>query len=755
MFRRLGLLAALLVIAACSPSATNTPGTPPPVTGLSLNAVALLAGDSVAPTIMVTAGGDTRPAAANEVVVTSSNTSVIVIGPDHALIAVGDGQSDITITLIATPSLSVTRTVTITSEILSGVRLFGSLSMIPGDSTAIEVTGAIRGGRTVAHPTSVTVVSRNPAVVTLSGSMGIARAIGQGWIVATATTGFADSILVTVAVGAPTRVVVAPESATVVAGLTMHVVVTAISDRRGNAITGVAPTFSSTATAIATVQADGTVTALAAGNAMIIATAGSGVDTLRLSVTPAPLQRLTVVPDSITLRPGDTAHVVVNAFDTQNNVMTPPSLTWTSLTNGITVSSTGLITASSGIVSTIPNGVVRVASGTVTAQLRVAVVFVLPPPVLQRLVASPDSVTLSPGGSAQISVQAIDTHGATMALPPLTWQSLTGGVSVSSNGVVTASSSIGSTISNGAVQLSGGGITTQVRVAVVVVPPPPPPPPPAADNGYVQIRWIGTLPSASVMAAFEAQRARINGVFKSFNGVSITALNIPANYCIAGAPAMNESVPGVIIYAQVAPIDGVGNILGSAGPCLVRNGSLLPVVGSMNFDVADMNNMASNGSLNGVVLHEMMHILGFGTIWGPGGQSEVASPGGADPRYIGVTGQAAYAALGAADFATGVPVENTGGSGTRGSHWRETTFRTELMTGWADGSLPMSRVTIGALKDFGYDVDLNRADPYTLPGSLIGAGLRAGMEIVEQNAGPIGVVGPGGTITPFKGTIVH
>jgi len=364
---------------------------------------------------------------------------------------------------------------------------------------------------------------------------------------------------------------------------------------------------------------------------------------------------------------------------------------------------------------------------------------------------SPDSVTLAPGGSAQLGVQARDNRGAVMALPALTWQSLTNGISVSGAGLVTAASNIGNTIADGAVQVSGGGITTRVRVAVVVVVVPPPP----SDNGYVQIRWIGTQPSAAVLAAFEAQRVRINGLFKGFSGVSATDLNIPAGYCLAGSPAINETVPGVIIYAQVAPIDGVGNILGSAGPCLVRSGSLLPIVGSMMFDVADMNSMASNGTLNGVVLHEMMHILGFGTIWGPGGQNEVASPSGVDPRYLGTSGLVAYGALGASDAATGVPVENTGGSGTRGSHWRESVFHTELMTGWADGALPMSRVTIAALKDFGYDVDLTKADPFTLAASLIGAGLRASVEIVEVNPVPIGVVGPGGKISPFNGTIAH
>jgi hypothetical protein len=753
--RRAVSVAALLVLFGCSADTTTTTTTAP-VTGLSLNAVTLAAGDSVAPTIRVTAGDETRAATPSEIIVTSSDTSVVVIAANDALIAVGDGQADITIAWAATPSISVTRTVTITSEILSGVTLLAPLTMVPGDSTALAVTGKIRDGRTIVHPTSVTVASRNPAIVAVvSGNLAIASAPGQAWIVATAATGVADSALVTVAVGAPAHLVVTPESASLVAGQTTHVTVVSMSDRRGNAIANVTPTFATSAPGIATVQSDGTVTGVAAGSAMIVATAGSAADTLRLAVSPLPptFQSLTVTPDSITLHPGDTTHVVVKAFDNQGNQIALPALTWSSLTTGITVSSGGLITAASTITSTIPNGAVRVSSGAVMAQLRVAVVYVPPPPFLQQLIATPDSVTLSPGGTAQISVQALDNHGAAMALPNLTWTSLTGGITVSSTGLIAASSSIGSTISNGVVQLSGGGITTQVRVAVVVVVAVAPPP--ASDNGYMQIQWIGTLPSAAIVAAFEAQRVRVNGLFKSFNGVAPVPLTIPANYCIAGAPAVNDTVPGILLYVQVGPIDGVGNILGSAGPCLLRTTTWLPVVGTMQLDVADMNSMVANGTLGGVVLHEMMHTLGFGTIWFPGEQSEVPLPNGSDPRYLGPTGMAEYSALGASDAASGVPVENTGGSGTRGSHWRESVFHTELMTGWADGAMQMSRVTVGALKDFGYDVDLTKADPFTLSASLVGAALRASVMIGEQNIAPIGVIGKTGKITPYTGGVAH
>jgi hypothetical protein len=74
-----------------------------------------------------------------------------------------------------------------------------------------------------------------------------------------------------------------------------------------------------------------------------------------------------------------------------------------------------------------------------------------------------------------------------------------------------------------------------------------------------------------------------------------------------------------------------------------------------------------------------------------------------------------------------VPVENcTGinncGSGTRDSHWRELTFRTELMTGFIENSttaMPLSAMTIQSLADLGYSVSTASADAYKIPGTAI------------------------------------
>jgi hypothetical protein len=62
-----------------------------------------------------------------------------------------------------------------------------------------------------------------------------------------------------------------------------------------------------------------------------------------------------------------------------------------------------------------------------------------------------------------------------------------------------------------------------------------------------------------------------------------------------------------------------------------------------------------------------------------------------------------------------VPVEAGGGPGTAYAHWRESVLDNELMTGYLDsGSNPFSEVSVGALADLGYGVDLGAADPYSL-----------------------------------------
>ena len=78
--------------------------------------------------------------------------------------------------------------------------------------------------------------------------------------------------------------------------------------------------------------------------------------------------------------------------------------------------------------------------------------------------------------------------------------------------------------------------------------------------------------------------------------------------------------------------------------------------------------MEANGSLLNVIVHEIGHVLGFGTLWQAKGL--LTGVGTSNPIFTGAQARAAYNALFGTN-AAGVPVENSGGSGTRDAHWRE------------------------------------------------------------------------------------
>jgi hypothetical protein len=170
------------------------------------------------------------------------------------------------------------------------------------------------------------------------------------------------------------------------------------------------------------------------------------------------------------------------------------------------------------------------------------------------------------------------------------------------------------------------------------------------------------------------------------------------------------------IIAQGVPIDGPGGILGQAGPTNVRPGTFIPYQGIMRFDTADLAALEAGGQLVDVILHEMGHVMGSGTVWSNLGL--LLNPGTADPRFTGVNAtnefNTRFGLVG-----PDVPVENTGGPGTADSHWRESVFNNELMTGFLNAGLnPVSRITIGQWEDLGYQVNYLAADPYLLAPNL-------------------------------------
>jgi hypothetical protein len=254
-----------------------------------------------------------------------------------------------------------------------------------------------------------------------------------------------------------------------------------------------------------------------------------------------------------------------------------------------------------------------------------------------------------------------------------------------------------------------------------------------AGGFQIELRFLSDV-SPSVRTAFEQAKARWESVITgNLLEFPLTGANqVAANACGITHPAVSEVVDDVLILIDITPIDGPGQVLGSAGPCMIRGGTGLPILGVMKLDSDDLARMDTNGSLRDVILHEIGHVLGIGTLWSR--SSLVQGAGSADPFYTGLRAQPGFVLAGGTILG-GIPLENTGGSGTRDAHWRETTMRNELMTGWINtGANPLSAITIGSLMDLGYQVNFGAADTWSLPfGNLQAhAGPLAGAEELKE-----------------------
>lgn len=172
---------------------------------------------------------------------------------------------------------------------------------------------------------------------------------------------------------------------------------------------------------------------------------------------------------------------------------------------------------------------------------------------------------------------------------------------------------------------------------------------------------------------------------------------------------LNREVDDLLITAEIMAIDGPGMTLGQARPTEFRQDSSLPYTGLMEFDIDDVSSLEADEQFEDVIVHEMGHVIGIGTIWDPlleGNNTQ-------DPKFLGNEATNAYNEI-FLDNESGVPVEADYGPGTAYGHWDEELFGNELMSGLLNPGIknPISRITIGALNDMGYEVDFAAEEDY-------------------------------------------
>lgn len=242
----------------------------------------------------------------------------------------------------------------------------------------------------------------------------------------------------------------------------------------------------------------------------------------------------------------------------------------------------------------------------------------------------------------------------------------------------------------------------------------------------ITVVYEGAAPNAQVQAAFDSAVAFWQRVI--IGDIADWPAQTMTNSPLCGT-VNNPATDDVVIFARFIPIDGQSNTIARAGPCYIRGptSSFIPhtIVGAMEFDTADLNTFLLSGRFEGVIRHEMGHVIGVGTLWNLPGYAPWQCRQGSAPGDVFFNCPVTLAAFdsigGGAYSGNKVPVEDQGGQGSANGHWRESVLDEELMTSIAEGvgvPTPISIVTIGSLQDLSYVVNFGAAEPYVQAFSL-------------------------------------
>ncbi len=362
-----------------------------------------------------------------------------------SIIATSEGKSDtsvVTVNVVPVASISVTP-----ASATIGVASTQQFTATTRDSAGGVLTGRV-----------ITWASTAPAVATVTAT-GLARGVAAGTASIIATSeGKSDTAVVTVA--APVAsVTVTPASASLFVGGTQQFTATT-RDSAGGVLTGRVITWTSTAPAVATVNASGLATAVSAGSASIIATSEGKSDTSVVTVSVVPVASITVTPASATIAVAGTQQFTATTRDSAGAVLTGRVITWVSTAPAVaTVNASGRATGVSAGSASI------IATSEGKSDTSVVNVIVVP---VASVTLTPATASIAAGGTQQFTATTRDSAGGVLTGRVITWASTAPAVAtVSATGLAT-----GVTAGSASVIATSEG-KADTSALTVTAPPPP------------------------------------------------------------------------------------------------------------------------------------------------------------------------------------------------------------------------------------------------------------------------------------------
>ncbi|HET7456371.1 MAG TPA: Ig-like domain-containing protein [Gemmatimonadaceae bacterium] len=380
----------------------------------------------------------------------SSNDAVATVSSSGLVVARTVGSASITASV---EGKSATASVTVSPVPVSSVTISPTPVLVTvGEQLTVSVIITDANG-TVIRDRPVTFSSDAPSIATVS-STGVVRGVAPGTTTIRAESeGKTGTATVTVSPVPAASVTVTPSSASLIVGTTTTLTAT-VKDASGNTLADRPVTWTTSNAGVATVSANGVVTAVAPGTAIVTATREGKSDQATITVSPVPVARVDVTPSTATVVVGQTVQLTATPRDASGNALGGRTVTWT------TSDPLVALVSSAGLVTGLNAGSVTITA-TVDGKQATAIVTVQPVPV-GSVTVTPTSAALAVGGTATFEATVKDPSGNTLTDRTVTWSSSDVNVAtVSSSGVVTAVGPGTATIT-----ASTGGKSGQATVTV-------------------------------------------------------------------------------------------------------------------------------------------------------------------------------------------------------------------------------------------------------------------------------------------------
>jgi uncharacterized protein YjdB len=359
-------------------------------------------------------GGARIPPSKYTVTYSSSDSDIASVNSAGTVTAGKVGTATIT---ASSGGRSATVAVTVITGALAGLVVTpGTAEIKAGGTQAFTAAGTDGAGNDLGQLAGVSWASSNTDVAVTTGSGGTAGLTPGTATITASLLGVTGSAVLTVKPaedvvlppGVDSVLTVSPAAETLRSGSTAKLTATTVrSDGTASASTGV--TWSSRDGAVASVSADGVVTAAKVGVTHVVGSAAFGSDSTMITVTAGAAAKVTISPDSVEVPTGVEETLSATAVDASGNATTDV-LGWTSSDPGVATVNPG------GVVRGVSVGITSVTVSTnigVSATAKVVVASGLP----VDFGFDPDPASVRAGEAVDVTVLPQDKRGRTTVLP--------------------------------------------------------------------------------------------------------------------------------------------------------------------------------------------------------------------------------------------------------------------------------------------------------------------------------------------------